>query len=289
MARAKLLTSVVVGTDFSAGAQLALERALHLPLAKRAKLTLLHAVPDDIPGVLRRQALDEAERSLEKALARVHGLALARGLTPAQVVLDVVEGEPARQLLKRARTVEADLVVLGRHGRRPLADLFLGSTAQRVVRQGDVPVLLTQLPSPHAYQRALAAVDLRGGAREALQQARPLLAQAADVTLFHASRVPFEEYVTLTGELSRSYREEFLTGARGQLEQLLKRSQLDGARPVVQPGDARLLVLEAVRQRQAELLVVSTHPKKRLERFFMGSVAEWLLAHAKCDVLVLHA
>lgn len=287
MARSRLLTSVVVPTDFSAGAQVALERALHLPLAKKAKVTLIHVLPEDIPGKLRKQAIEEAERSLEKAIARVHGMAAARGLSPAQFVTDVLEGEPAQQILKRAHTVEAGVVVLGRHGRRPVADLFMGSTAQKVVRQGDVPVLLTQLPVPHAYHRALVAVDLKRSSIDLVKQARPVLAQAVEVTVFHASRVPFEEYVTMTGELTRSYREDFLADAKSDLDRLLKKTQLD-ATPVAQPGDARLLVLEEVREKRVELLVVGTHRKKRLERLFMGSVAEWLLTHAKCDVLVTH-
>ncbi|MEW6432417.1 MAG: universal stress protein [Myxococcota bacterium] len=287
MARSRLLSSVVVPTDFSAGAQVALERALHLPLAKKAKVTLIHVLPEDIPGKLRKQAIEEAERSLEKAIARVHGLAAARGLSPAQFVTDVLEGEPAQQILKRAHTVEAEVVVLGRHGRRPVVDLFMGSTAQKVVRRGDVPVLLTQLPAPHAYHRALVAVDLKRSSLELVKQARPVLAQAVEVTVFHASRVPFEEYVTMTGELTRSYREDFLADAKADLDTLLKKTQLD-ATPVAQPGDARLLVLEEVRERRIELLVVGTHRKKRLERLFMGSVAEWLLTHATCDVLVAH-
>lgn len=287
MARSRLLSSVVVPTDFSAGAQVALERALHLPLAKKAKVTLIHVLPEDIPGKLRKQAIEEAERSLEKAIARVHGLAAARGLSPAQFVTDVLEGEPAQQILKRAHTVEAEVVVLGRHGRRPVADLFMGSTAQKVVRQGDVPVLLTQLPVPHAYHRALVAVDLKRSSLDLVKQARPVLAQAVEVTVFHASRVPFEEYVTMTGELTRSYREDFLADAKADLDKLLKKTQLD-ATPLAQPGDARLLVLEEVREKRIELLVVGTHRKQRLERLFMGSVAEWLLTHAKCDVLVTH-
>jgi nucleotide-binding universal stress UspA family protein len=287
MAKAKLLASVLVPTDFSEGAQVALERALHLPLSKKAKVTLIHVVPDDIPGKLRKQAIDEAEQRLEQALARVTALAAVRGLSPTQFVLDVLEGEPSQQILKRAHTVEADLIVLGRHGRRPLTDFFVGSTAQKVVRQGDVPVLLVQLPVAHAYQRAMAAVDLKRASIDVVKTARPVLAQAEEVTLFHASRVPFEEYVTMTGELTRSYREDFLQDAQEQLSRLLTRAQL-GASPVVHLGDARLLVLDQVRERAVELLVLGTHEKTRLQRLFMGSVAEWLLSHARCDILVVH-
>lgn len=286
MVRVKPLSSVVVPTDFSPGAQQALERALHLPLGSKARLTLIHVLPDDIPGKLRKLAIEEAERSLEKAVARVVGLARARGLSPAQLVTDVLEGDASQQIIKRAHTVEADVVVLGRHGRRPVADLFMGSTAQKVVRSGDVPVLLAQLPADKPWDRALVAVDLQRSSTELVKAARPMLALANDVTVFHASRVPFEEYVTMTGELTRSYREDFLKDAQDGLAALLKKTGLE-ALTVAQPGDPRLLVLEAVRQRNVELLVVGRHEKKRLQRLFIGSVAEWLLNHAKCDVLAL--
>lgn len=283
---AKPLNSVVVPTDFSAGAQAALERVLHLPLSKRAKVTVVHVVPDDIPGRLRKQAIDEAGRSLEKTVARVHGLAIERGLTPAQFVTDVLEGDAAREIIKRAHTVEADVVAIGRHGRRPVADLFLGSTAQKVVRSGDVPVLLVQLPSSQPYAHALVAVDLKPGALQLAKRAAPVFSQDTSVTVFHASRVPFEEYVTMTGELTKSYREDFLKDAKDDLKALIEKAGLD-AQGVAQPGDARLLVLEEVRKEHVDLLVVGAHEKKRLQRLFMGSVAEWLLTHAKCDVLVM--
>jgi nucleotide-binding universal stress UspA family protein len=287
MARGKAITSVVVPTDFSAGGQAAVERALHLPLSKKAKVTLLHVVPDDIPGKLRAQAIAEAEAGLEKALAYVHGLAQARGLAPSQFVTDVVEGDAARQILKRAHSTEADVIVLGRHGRRPVADLFLGSTAQKVVRSGDVPVLLVHRKPNEPWRRALVAVDLQRSSITLVKEAQPLLALANEVTVFHASRVPFEEYVTMTGELSRSYREEFLSDAEHDLDALLAKTGLK-AKPVAQPGDPRLLVLEEVRQENVDLLVVGSHEKKRLQRLFMGSVAEWLMTHATCDVLVVH-
>lgn len=287
MAKAKPLKSVVVPTDFSKGGQAAVERALHLPLSKKAKVTLLHVVPDDIPGSLRGQAIAEAEAGLEKALAAVHGLAQARGMAPSQFITDVVEGDAARQILKRAHTAEADLVVMGRHGRRPVADLFLGSTAQKVVKAGDVAVLLVQRPANAPWKRALVAVDLQRSSIALVKQAQPLLELAGAVTLFHASRVPFEEYVTMTGELSHSYREEFLSDAEKDLDALLAKTGIQ-ARTEAQPGDPRLLVLDELRQEDVDLLVVGAHEKQRLQRLFMGSVAEWLMTHAKCDVLVVH-
>lgn len=287
MARQNLLTSVVVPTDFSEGAQKALERALRLPLSPKAKLTLLHVIPDDIPGTLRKQAIDESERSIEKMIARAHTLAMEKGISPIQFVGDVVEGAAAHQIMKRARTVEADVIVIGRHGRRPVVDLFVGTTAQRVVRDGEVPVLLVQAPTEAAYKSALVSVDLERTSAAVLKAARPLLT-GVDTTVFHASRVPFEDYVTMSGELTQSYREEFVTDAKKDLAALVKKSGLE-AREVAVSGDPRILILDEARQLGAELIVVGTHARKGLQRFLVGSVAEWVLRHARCDVLVVRA
>jgi nucleotide-binding universal stress UspA family protein len=54
-------------------------------------------------------------------------------------------------------------------------------------------------------------------------------------------------------------------------------------------GDARLLILEEAKAHTAELIVVGTHGVKGLKRVVVGSVAEWVLSNAACDVLVARA
>jgi len=55
----------------------------------------------------------------------------------------VISGDPAERVLETARGLEADLIVMGTHGRRGLSHLVLGSVAERVVRESLVPVLTT--------------------------------------------------------------------------------------------------------------------------------------------------
>ena len=100
-----------------------------LPLGPKSKVTLLHVVPDDIPGTLRKDALVEAERSLEKALARVHQVAIDRGLSPRQFVADVVEGDE-RRADPQARAHGGSR--RGVHG--PPRPLFVGRIAHRLDR-----------------------------------------------------------------------------------------------------------------------------------------------------------
>jgi len=280
-----LLSSVVVPTDFSEGGQLALERALRLPLAPQAKLTVLHVLPDDIPGKLRKEALAEAGRSVEKAAARASQLAMANG-HKLTIVADVLEGDAATQIVKRARTVEADVIVLGRHGRRSLVNLLLGSTAAKISRNGDVPVLVVKSQPVGAYRRAVVAVELNPGGERLLKLVKPYVEEALDLNVIHASSVPYEDYVLLElGPMTR-LREVAQKDAAKTLQSMVRKSGLVRAESKVTPGDPRVRILEEAKAHSAELIVVGTRGLKGVKRIVLGSVAEWILANASCDVLV---
>ncbi len=286
MASRNVLGSVVVPTDFSEGAQQALERALHLPLGPKSKVTLLHVLPDDIPGKLRKEAINEAERSLEKVLARAHQLAIRKELTPRQIVADVVEGDPAAQILKRAHTVEADVICIGRHGRRSLANLLIGSTARKVVKLGDVPVLLVRNPAVNPYRRVLVGVDLSRSSAAQLKVAKPYVEEALSLEVLHAASVPYEDYVLIPAERADELRTLAVKGAQKELGALLAKSGLVRAESKVLGGDARLLIIEEAKAGSAELIIVGTHGVKGARRILVGSVAEWVMSNATTDVLV---
>lgn len=285
MANPRPLSSIVVPVDFSEGAEQALARALQLPVGPKTKVTLLHVLPDDIPGTLRKQAIAEAERGLEKVLARVHHTAAAQGLSPAQFVADVVEGDAAAQILKRARTVEAELICLGRHGKRPVVDLFIGSTALKVVKRGEVPVLVVKHPGQARYRKVLVALDAGQKDGRVLRGAAAVLDPAVRVSALTVAAVPFEGYVELSGAQVTTYREQARKAATLALREMLKKSPVR-VTPKVLLGDARVLVLEEAKAMDAELVVVGTSTRKGLERLLVGSVAQWVLEKARCDVLV---
>jgi nucleotide-binding universal stress UspA family protein len=74
-------------------------------------------------------------RALEHLLARVQ----AAGLDGECVL---VHGVPWREILLMAKTRQADLIVMGTHGRRGVSRVLLGSVAEQVLRHGLCPVLV---------------------------------------------------------------------------------------------------------------------------------------------------
>jgi nucleotide-binding universal stress UspA family protein len=134
------LRHILVATDFSEPAARATSLAITLAEKFGAKLTLLHAYTLPTYGYadglywpvedLARAAREVLDAELEKVRRRVPA---AEGV--------VVMGLPWEQILAVAKERDADLIVMGTHGRRGLARIALGSVAEKVVRLAEAPVM----------------------------------------------------------------------------------------------------------------------------------------------------
>jgi len=140
----QLFRKILCPIDFSEHSLAALDVALKVTQQNDAKLYLLNVAP--VPaGAAGFQPVPMdpyplLERERQEELAK-----LARERIPAAVRYEtlVISGDPAERVLETARGLEADLIVMGTHGRRGLSHLVLGSVAERVVRESLVPVLTT--------------------------------------------------------------------------------------------------------------------------------------------------
>lgn len=148
------LRSVLVPTDFSDDAELAIEAALHILPAggETVRLTLLHAyhLPYEytaygtIPTSLDYLTDTEGE-ALEKLRATQAKLA-QDGL---EVEVVAKEGYPPDTIVELAEANGADLIAMGIQGGSALSNILLGSTAERVVQHARCPVLTARRPGPN--------------------------------------------------------------------------------------------------------------------------------------------
>jgi nucleotide-binding universal stress UspA family protein len=138
----KLFKNIMVPTDFSEPANEALETAIGLASVFHAKLTLVHVAWTPTVSTLGYAdgfawPLDAAEGS-RKALDEV--LSFARTRFPSAEGI-IVQGESWRAILGAIADQNADLIVMGTHGRTGISRVFLGSVAERIVRLSPIPVL----------------------------------------------------------------------------------------------------------------------------------------------------
>jgi len=138
---------ILVPTDFSEYADYALDYAIELAKILQARLTVLYvyylpslALGEVSPAVLddTLQAMEtNARQQAQKALARV----LKAGIQGDSIL---VEGTPFQTIIDTAKDKEADLIVMGTHGRTELSHVLMGSVAEKVVRLAPCPVLVTR-------------------------------------------------------------------------------------------------------------------------------------------------
>jgi nucleotide-binding universal stress UspA family protein len=138
---------VLVAFDGSPDAELALEHAVGLAQAFRARLALVAVVPPppsfawQAPGGV-RGAHDALEHDLDARLRA----AADRIPDDLPVTTRLLDGDPAREVLRAAREGEHDLIVMGSRGRGRVTAALLGSVSNHVMHGARVPVMIVHRP-----------------------------------------------------------------------------------------------------------------------------------------------
>ena len=140
---------ILVPTDFSETSERALDYALDLAEKMNAAVTVMHAY--EIPivgfpdGALVATA-DVASRIADVSRAALEATAKKRAGRVAKLATLLRDGVAYEEIRTVADEIDADLIVLGTHGRRGIARALLGSVAENVIRTTQRPVLTIHGP-----------------------------------------------------------------------------------------------------------------------------------------------
>jgi nucleotide-binding universal stress UspA family protein len=151
-----MFKQLLVAIDGTPASNRALATALALGRDQGASVHVLHVVDDtaivpmfDPVGYV-PDYMDSMIESLREGGRRIlegaRKLAAKSGQTVQQELLETRGQGVAPAILQHARTVRADLIVMGTHGRRGMSRLVMGSDAEAVLREATVPVLLVRSP-----------------------------------------------------------------------------------------------------------------------------------------------
>ncbi len=151
---------ILVSIDGSPTSDRGLDEAAKLAKVCGSTLRLIHVV-DPIPFTVGYEALgrntgrdlESIEKAAQEMLDAGKARALAAGAKSVETVL--VERTTARiseRIVEQAKTWNAELIVIGTHGRRGVGRMLLGSDAEQTVRISPVPVLLVRAPEDAAAE-----------------------------------------------------------------------------------------------------------------------------------------
>lgn len=281
------MKTIMVATDFSERSDRALRRAILLAKQAGAGITLVHVVDDDQPRSIVESERAEAGELLCRMASSLRDVDGVR-CEPLVVLAPAFAG-----IVRAVCEAAPDLLVIGPHRRRILHDVFVGTTAERVIRSVDCPVLMVNAPPAGPYGHALCATDLSAGSREALRRLGALkLAARARISVLYVFDAPAVRLARIDRGLTerrQSHLEEQRKDAARRLSAFLASTGVRDAETLVrfEETSAPWEILKAAEAEGADLVVLATHGRSGLARLVLGSVAEQVLRASPVDVLAI--
>lgn len=281
------MKDLLVATDLSARSDRAMERAMELAREHGAKLTIVHVIDEDLPVALAESHGTAAQQAISQHVAK-----LSKGDQP-DVSVEVLFGRAYLDVLQVAERTQAEMVIVGVHREDSFKDMFRGTTAERIIRASNVPVLLVKEQITGPYRKIMVGVDFSVYSRRAIEFAVKF-APDGEFHLVHAYDVPFKGFLhdpNTRHQIREEQRERFGEMVEGEMAAFLNNSA-EGApkfRQVLQEGTPREVIQRQAGRLKPDLLVIGTHGRTGVAHAFLGSVAEDLLAKPPCDVLAVKA
>lgn len=272
--------------DFSESSAAAFKYAMALREAFGGKLIVLHVVPEpmDYYNYLMPEYADFTSKVRQTAEAQLNTFTADWQGTFEKVIQT---GKPYFEILRFARRQKNDLLVLGAKGVSPIAPLLMGGTAERVLREAPCPVMTVRPPAPpFKVRKILFPVDF---SKEGMRAAPYALALAqkfqATVYLLHV----IELFVGEGKDV-----DEFVTGTRFEKLQKKLAAKLGAGfkkvkveKVVQRYFDAGYYICQFAEEQGMDLIVMTTHGRRRLARLIMGSVTEKVVRNAAVPVLTV--
>jgi nucleotide-binding universal stress UspA family protein len=211
----------------------------------------------------------------------------------------VVGGGPAfDEICRVAQKIPADLIVMPTHGRTGLKHVFLGSTAERIVQHSPCPVLVTrgnalqsQNGSRFTINTILVPVDFSDCSRKGLQYAIGFANElGAKIILLHATYLGYiySSEGTALYDIS-GLQEAARKSAERQMRKLVRTVKFRRAKfkTILTDSSPVLDICSFAKDHDVDLIITSTHGWTGFTHALIGSVAERVVRHAPCSVLVV--
>jgi nucleotide-binding universal stress UspA family protein len=294
---------IMVPVDGSAFSREAVFHGLRLARKNGAQLRLVRVA--SIPGLVGDSdfvSLETTARMNEhdRLLTELYRLAAeCRANSPVEVTATVEDGPIADALRGHALRHDVDLIVMATHARRGMARVWLGSVADRLIRETGLPVLLVRPPSlatelidGSCYKRIIVPLDGSSLAERSLPAAFALAElEHAELTILRI--VPVAKSIA-AGELHSTIgparardveeAERYLAGIRVRFAERHVRMRSS----VVVADDIPRAIIGFAQANDGDLIAIATHGRGGIARAVLGSVADRVMSEGVLSALVIH-
>ena len=287
---------ILAATDLSEPSNEALRQASEWARLRNAELIVCHVAPSLLgsnmlfPQATAREVGEQPVLEARIADGIRDKTSAVTGRDPHDFQVVIGSRTPYAEIVRQGEQHGVELTVVGSHSRSGLAAIFLGNVAEEVVRHAHGSVLLAR---PRRQRgRIVVATDLSEAARTALvaagEQSR---LSGARITLMYSVHKELETALAMSSfgsgyQFMRHEREELHKKAERAVADVLDRVNIQADISITE-GDPAAELLHLATAIEAELIVVGATGRTALRRLHIGKVAERVVRHAPCSVLVV--
>jgi nucleotide-binding universal stress UspA family protein len=298
------IRNILVPIDFSKMSVQAIEIGKGLAQRFGATIHLAHVhywqYPADFMGpVISSGFLPvsfEEHRSRQSA-EELKAIASKAGLPPRGQTHLRTGASAFHEICNLAQEIPADLIVMPTHGYTGLKHVFLGSTAERVVQHAPCPVFVVRQLGKRApgkksgYKKILVPVDFSGCSQKGLDYAIGFANElGAEIALLHATYLGYIHSSEGTAlydipGLQKAARKS----AERQMQKLVRAAKFGRVKfeTVFTEASPVLDICDFAKNHDVDLIITSTHGLTGFQHVLIGSIAEKMVRHAPCSVLVV--
>lgn len=181
--------------------------------------------------------------------------------------------EPAHAIIEEAEKRKADMIVIGRRGRKGVAKLLMGTVAVKVIKYAPCNVLVVPKAAVISYRNILVATDGSGHSIAAAEQ-------AVRIAQMCGSKVAALSSIRSNDELG---------AAKSNVSKVVEMAQKENvpAEGITSMGRSYNVIVEAAGGRGVDLIVMGISAKTALQKIFTGSATEQVIGNAGCAVLIV--
>lgn len=294
------ITTIIAGADVSVPSDQAIDRAAAIAAKHGAKLILVHALGNEAPiGETDRDVLKHlgevsaaVRTEVSKRLSEKLEALLAQGIDTELVT---PSGPPGEVVAHLARERGAQLIVVGTHGHTGIQRFLLGSVATAILRQAPCDVLVTRGNAVNtAFTKPLVAVDFSPASKRALRNGASLAQPGVPIEIIHAWQLPAGSVGAAFFGVDRfpwnTIRDAVVISAKKKGAALVADCASLGHPLHVDlvQGAPTSVITHAAEAGGHDLIAIGTHGHGGFRKLLLGSVAEGVIRHATCSVLVAH-
>ena len=287
MSKGKII--VVAVRDENHG-RIAMQRALHLSQSIQDQIYLVYVERfgqwKRINELLMPSGEWESQDSEDQAWLQK----LSESVDPngPSVNITVLSDEPGSTIAEYASQIDADLVIVTSPRTSQAREIFIGSTALRILRTATCPILVAGEQSADSYKNALVAIDINDAGQRVAHAANTWLPDST-INFAHAYKMPQEGQMRTRGAVSDEDLTKLREFVRIEDEEKLKsyRASFPSATIHMEHGHASSVILDFVLRMRPDILVLGKHRGTSKDERIFGSVTQFLLYHCPTDILLV--